>query len=69
MASGYSPRWRRFLQRHVRFLFTICIGGNYHWKWDRYCYCCWNEYFGNWRGGRWDLWRGQVAWEEGRNGD
>lgn len=39
MASGYSPRWRRLLQKHTPFLFKVCPEGNYHWFWDKTCYC------------------------------
>lgn len=37
--SSYSPWWRRFLQRHAPWLFTVCLGRNYHWRWDATCRC------------------------------
>lgn len=37
--SGYSPWWRRLLQRHAGFLFRVCPEGNYHWRHDKLCYC------------------------------
>lgn len=55
MASTYSPKWRRFLQRVTPFLFRTCPGGNSHWRWDRMCYCMMNEYCGNDGGGVWDF--------------
>ena len=35
------------------FLFKKCPAGNYHWRWDKYCYCMMNEYGGlnDWHGG------------------
>lgn len=50
MASGRSPRWLRILHK-VPFLFKICPGGNYHWRFDLYCTCRWSEHEGDWRGG------------------
>jgi hypothetical protein len=37
--SGYSPKWRRILQRYASILFRVCGAGNYHWRRDRVCYC------------------------------
>ncbi len=37
--STRAPNWRRFLQTHAPFLFKRCRGGNYHWRWDRLCFC------------------------------
>jgi hypothetical protein len=38
-ASGYSPIWRRFLQKAAPFLFSVCPAGNYHWRWQNVCWC------------------------------
>lgn len=40
MSSGHSPWWRRFLQKYLKFLFIVCPEGNYHWRWDKFCFCC-----------------------------
>jgi len=37
--SGYSPRWRRWLQRNLPWLFVECLGRNLHWRWDASCHC------------------------------
>jgi len=37
--SRYSPSWRRWLQRHCKFLFSVCPGRNYHWRWELICHC------------------------------
>ncbi len=50
MASGYAPRWRRILYK-VPFLFKKCSSGNYHWRFDQYCYCRVNEHTSDWHGG------------------
>ncbi|KKL92193.1 hypothetical protein LCGC14_1887090 [marine sediment metagenome] len=58
MASGYAPWWKRLLLR-VPFLFKLCPGGNYHWRFDLYCHCRVNEHAysagtleeGAWHGG------------------
>lgn len=61
MASGYSPWWRRQLYK-IPGLFKKCPGGNYHWFWDRLCFCSIGESFstsdvpsGSWHGGIWDF--------------
>jgi hypothetical protein len=54
MSSAYSPSWKRLLYK-VPFLFKICPEGNYHWKWDRLCFCRCHEYCGDWHGGIWDM--------------
>lgn len=40
VSSCYSPRWKRFLQKYLKFLFIVCPEGNYHWRWHRFCFCC-----------------------------
>lgn len=35
MSSGYSPWWKRFLQKYFKFLFIVCPEGNYHWRWNK----------------------------------
>ena len=37
--SGYSPFWRRLLQRNAQFLFKVCLASNYHWRWNKWCWC------------------------------
>jgi hypothetical protein len=39
MASAHSPVWRRWLQRKFAWLFSVCPGGNFHWRRDVICYC------------------------------
>jgi hypothetical protein len=34
-----SPWWRMVLQQWCPFLFRVCGQGNYHWRWDRLCWC------------------------------
>ncbi len=53
MSSCRSSTWRRFLHRWTPFLFKVCPGGNYHWRWDRYCFCRRHEHCGDWHGGVW----------------
>lgn len=43
MASAYTPKWNRQLQRWVPWLFSECPGGNKHWRWDLTCFCVVNE--------------------------
>ena len=43
MSSGYTPKWKRILIRVIPTLFKKCDGGNYHWKFDRLCFCQYNE--------------------------
>lgn len=54
MSSGYAPWWRRILY-HVPFLFKKCPEGNYHWFWDRLCFCRLNQCCGDFHGGVWDM--------------
>ena len=54
MSSGYSPLYRRLLHKWLPFLFKKCPGGNYHWRWDKICYCMFNEYRGG-KGGIYDF--------------
>ena len=51
MASARTPWWRRFLHRVTPFLFKKCPGDNYHWRWDKRCYCRVGEYHADWHGG------------------
>lgn len=46
MSSKYSPRWLRFLYRYMPFLFKKCPAGNYHWRWDKICWCMLHEHCG-----------------------
>jgi hypothetical protein len=39
MGSSYSPWIYRKLLYHIPGLFRRCPEGNYHWRWDRLCYC------------------------------
>lgn len=59
MASAYSPRWRRLLRKCAPFLFKECRGGNFHWCWDRLCFCCQGEHTGDWHGGIHDMKTGE----------
>lgn len=44
MSSKYSSRWHRILHKYAKFLFKICGDGNYHWRFDRLCFCRENEH-------------------------
>lgn len=37
--SGYTPLWKRILIKTMPFLFKKCPEENYHWFWDKTCYC------------------------------
>ena len=39
MAGARAPWWRRWLVKWLPFLFKSCPGGNYHWRWHRWCSC------------------------------
>ena len=39
MSSTYSPYLKRLMYKYLPFLFYKCPGGNYHWRWDRFCIC------------------------------
>lgn len=43
MASTKTPKKIILLHKIVPFLFKTCDGGNWHWKWDRLCFCQYNE--------------------------
>ena len=43
MASSYTPKWKRVLQGSIPWLFSKCLGGNMHWRWDLTCFCVINE--------------------------
>ena len=43
MSSSYSPLYKRILYKIAPFLFKRCFAGNYHWRWDRICYCMVHE--------------------------
>jgi hypothetical protein len=62
--SAYSPRWRRFLQRRVPWLFKRCPVGNYHWRWDRFCYCRARCHTVAWHGGILDFKTGKEIRED-----
>jgi len=59
--SGYTPKWQRVLRKYFPTLFKQCIGKNFHWRWEKWCFCCLNECYAycspvlkrklNWRGG------------------
>jgi hypothetical protein len=55
MASARSSRFRLFLIRWLPDLFRICPAGNYHWRWERFCWCRYGEHSGSgeneWHGG------------------
>lgn len=59
MASGYAPLWRRLLHKTPLFKRQRC--GNYHWRWDRLCFCMVGEHCVtkvpelSWHGGILDL--------------
>lgn len=53
--SGYTPRWRRWLQRRAPWLFRVPPCGNWHWRWDRWCYCRVYCHTLDWHGGVMDL--------------
>ena len=54
MSSGYSAWWKRKILYKIPKLFKLCPNGNYHWGWDRMCYCMYNEYHGK-EGGVYDF--------------
>lgn len=39
MSSSYSPWWKRKIFYKIPFLFKKCSEGNYHWFWERVCFC------------------------------
>jgi hypothetical protein len=58
MASRYSKWYMRLLYKVLPFLFKKCHGGNYHWFWERYCFCREHEYtcdLDPWYGGVYDF--------------
>lgn len=57
MSSARTSRVRRFLHIVAPWLFKKCHEGNFHWRWDRLCYCRRFEYGGdpNWHGGIHDM--------------
>ena len=42
-ASARMAKWKRILTKAAPWLFTICPGGNWHWRWQRLCYCKWGD--------------------------
>ena len=64
MSSTYSPWYKRKILYKIPRLFKVCPGGNYHWFWDRLCFCRKNEYCGNeWHGGILDFKTGKEYHE------
>ena len=59
MAGACAPRWRRILRRVIPSLFKQCPDKNYHWCWDRLCYCRVCEHNGDWEGGVLDFRTGE----------
>jgi len=56
MSSSYSPWFYRKVLYKIPGLFKKCPEGNYHWFWDRLCFCRENQFVGNeWHGGILDL--------------
>ena len=54
MASCYTL-WHRKLLHNIPGLFKKCPEGNYHWFWDRLCFCRLGEHSSDHHGGLWDL--------------
>lgn len=59
LASACAPRWRRIIHKVAPFLFKQCPGKNYHWCWDRLCYCRVCEHDSDWEGGILDFKTGE----------
>lgn len=51
MASVRTPKWKRILHKYARPLFHKCLAGNYHWWWEKVCYCRNKEFHAEWHGG------------------
>ena len=47
MGSCYSPWFFRKVLYKIPRLFKVGPCGNYHWTWDRMCYCMTHEYCGD----------------------
>ena len=54
MSSGYTP-WYRKIFHKIPGLFKKCPEGNYHWFWDRLCFCRLGEHCDDWHGGIYDF--------------
>jgi hypothetical protein len=54
MSSCYTPLHRKILHK-IPGLFKKCPEGNYHWFWDRLCFCRFHEYCCVWHGGIYDM--------------
>lgn len=61
MASCRAPAWRRFLLKVAPFLFKQCPEENFHWRWDRLCYCRSGQYSSDWHGGIYDF-KTKMEW-------
>lgn len=60
MSSGYSPWIYRHFFYKIPGLFKRCPDGNYHFFWDRLCFCRVGEHVGNeWHGGIYDFKTGE----------
>lgn len=64
MSSGYSPWIYRKILYRIPGLFKVCPGGNYHWFFDRLCFCRLGDHIAlEWHGGIYDLKTGQEYQE------
>jgi len=60
MSSRYSPWIYRKVLYKIPGLFKRCpIEHNYHWFWDRLCFCAQGLHTGNWHGGIYDFKTGE----------
>jgi len=55
MGSSKESKIRKIIRTLCPWLFTKCIGANYHWIWERLCWCCLNEHTYDFHGGIYDL--------------
>jgi len=37
--SKKASWFRRLLHKYAGFLFIVCPWGNYHWRWEKECWC------------------------------
>ena len=45
--------WKRLLF----FIYRKCPAGNYHWIWQRFCFCRLHINDDGWKGGVYDMWK------------